>query len=209
MARTVKKADERREEIVSAARELFQTKDYDKTTMQELMEKLNIAKGTIYHYFSSKQELLEAVVEEVVDEELCRKEELLNSREALNLNALDKIRLLASQESSAQGTDKILETLHHPENLEMHTKQLGRYIVKLAPLWASVFAEGCAEGVFKTDHPLECAEFILSGFQFLTDLGFYSWTDAQIARRMKAMPSLIENQLGAPAGSFAFLNELR
>ena len=83
MKRTVKKASERRGEIINAARELFQTKEYEKVTMQELMDKLNIAKGTIYHYFSSKEELLEAVVEDLVDEELKKKKgQSLNSSKA-------------------------------------------------------------------------------------------------------------------------------
>ena len=77
MKRTIKKPDERRKEIIQAARELFQAKEYEKTTMKEIMVKLNIAKGTIYHYFSSKEELLEAVVEDLVDEELKRKKKLM------------------------------------------------------------------------------------------------------------------------------------
>ena len=59
MARIVKKPEERRQEIIEAARELFQAKDYEKTTMRDVMDKLGIAKGTIYHYFRSKEDLLE------------------------------------------------------------------------------------------------------------------------------------------------------
>ena len=62
MTRTVKKPEERRADIVKAARYLFQTKEYSKTTMNDVIERLGIAKGTIYHYFSSKESLLEAVV---------------------------------------------------------------------------------------------------------------------------------------------------
>jgi len=207
MARIVKKADERKEEIIKAARALFQSKDYDKTTMQELIERLNIAKGTLYHYFSSKQELLEAVVVNIVDEELKRKEELLNSSDVKNLKAMEKLTILITSDDIADENDQILENLHHAENAEMHSKQLGQYINKLAPMYASVFAQGCEEGVFNIVNPLECAEFLLAGLQFLTDLGFYPWNEAQLDRRMKAFPSIIEAQLGAPAGSFDFLNQ--
>lgn len=207
MARIVKNPDDRRLEIIRAARELFQTKEYSKTTMQDIMVKLNIAKGTIYHYFSSKEELLEAVVEDLVDQELKRKEELLNSERVINLTALEKLKVIISDDSLADENDGILETLHHQENTEMHTKQLGRYIVKLAPLWASVFRQGCEEGVFKTEHPLECAEFILAGVQFLTDKGFYPWTDSQLGRRISAFTSLLEAQLGASPGSLSFIYE--
>lgn len=209
MARVVKNAEDRREEIIKAARELFETKDYDKSTMQDIMEKLNIAKGTIYHYFTSKQALLEAVVENIVDEELEEKRKLLNSSRVKDLGAIEKIKILVTENKTDEENEQILKNLHHPENAEMHTKQLGRYIAKLAPLWASVFTQGCDEGVFKTDYPLEAAEFILAGVQFLTDTGFYPWSESQIARRMNAFTVLIETQLGAPAGSFAFLNELK
>lgn len=207
MARVVKKAEDRREEIIKAARELFETKDYDKSTMQDIMEKLNIAKGTIYHYFQSKQALLEAVVENIVDEELEKKRELLNSSRVKDLNAIEKIKIIVTENNTDSENEQILKNLHHPENAEMHTKQLGRYIAKLAPLWADLFSQGCREGIFKTEHPLEAAEFILAGVQFLTDKGFYPWSELQIARRMKAFTYLIETQLGAPEGSFAFLNE--
>lgn len=207
MARVVKNAEDRREEIIKAARELFETKDYDKSTMQDIMEKLNIAKGTIYHYFQSKQALLEAVVEHIVDEELEEKRKLLNSSRVKDLSAIEKIKILVTENKTDEENEQILKNLHHPENAEMHTKQLGRYIAKLAPLWASIFTQGCSEGVFKTDYPLETAEFILAGVQFLTDTGFYPWSESQIARRMNAFTVLIETQLGAPAGSFAFLNE--
>jgi hypothetical protein len=48
---------------------------------------------------------------------------------------------------------------------------------------------------------------MLAGVQFITDLGFYPWTDAQLNRRMKAFPVLLESLLNAPAGSFSFLYE--
>lgn len=65
MKRIIIKPAERRKEIVQAVRELFQEKDYDSVTMPGVMEKLNIAKGTIYHYFSSNEDLLESVVEDL------------------------------------------------------------------------------------------------------------------------------------------------
>ena len=89
MTRTVKKPDERRREIIAASRELFLEKDYEKATMQDVMDKLKIAKGTTYHYFKSKAELLEAVVQNMVDEYL-----------AMVKKALDKSHGNASRKNS-------------------------------------------------------------------------------------------------------------
>ncbi len=58
MVRTVKDPEVRKTEIIKSARRFFQTRDYDKTTMQDVMVELGIAKGTIYYYFKSKEELL-------------------------------------------------------------------------------------------------------------------------------------------------------
>ncbi len=205
MARVVKKAAERRNEIIQAAKEQFQTQEYKKITMQGLTEKLNIAKGTLYHHFASKGEILEAVVEDIVDEELVRKQNLMSDHDTLP--PLPKLIRLITDNSMPQEHEILLENLHHPENSDIHTRQLARFILKLAPLYASVISQGCQTGVFTTKAPLECAEFIISGVQFLTDIGFYPWSEEQLRRRSEAFPMLIETLLGAPAGAFDFLNK--
>jgi AcrR family transcriptional regulator len=205
MTRTVKKATERRKEIIRAARKHFQTKDYRKLTMQELMDKLGIAKGTLYHHFSSKGEILEAVVEDMVDDELTKKTELLKANK--ELSALEKLKLLVTEDSMARDNEQLLENLHHPDNALIHARHIARFLIRLAPLYAEVISEGCKEGVFKTEYPLECAEFLLAGVQFLTDVGFYPWDMKHLERRMNAFPVLIEAQLSAPKGSFGFLNK--
>jgi len=204
MVRTVKKPEERRQDIVDAARELFETQRYEKTTMQGVMDKLGIAKGTIYHYFKSKEELLEAVVEQTVDEYVAAIQGIPNETEG---NALDRMRVLITAGNLANQHDEILEHLHRPGNIGMHTRQLAVTLTKLAPLYASVIQQGCEEGTFQTEHPLECAEFLLAGTQFLTDTGFYPWSQEDLVRRAMALPALIEAQLQAPKGAFDFLLE--
>ena len=73
MTRIVKKPEVRKQEVLKAARHLFLARGYDKTTMQSVVDYLGIAKGTIYHYFKFKEELLEAVVEDIVTEDNARK----------------------------------------------------------------------------------------------------------------------------------------
>ena len=87
----------------------------------------------------------------------------------------------------------------------MHTRLLVATLMKQAPLYAKLIQQGCEEGIFKTSTPLECAEFILSGLQFLTDLGIYPWAKEDLMRRFKAFPKLIEQLLQAPQDSFHFI----
>ena len=87
----------------------------------------------------------------------------------------------------------------------MHSRLFAATLMKQAPLYAEIIQQGCDEGVFKTGAPLECAEFILSAIQFLTDMGIYPWTEEDLRRRTQAFPTLIEQMLQAPPGSFQFL----
>ena len=202
MVRTVKKPEERRQEIIVIARELFQRKNYESTTMQDIMNALGIAKGTIYHYFKSKEELLEAVIEDSVHEYIAGMEKVLNETEG---TGLDKMRTLIISGNVEKQYEDILEHLHRPGNVSMHTRQLAVTVSKLAPLYEISIQQGCEEGIFQTKHPLECAEFLLAGIQFLTVIGFHSWSGEELTRRAMAIPALIEAQLHAPKGSFDFL----
>jgi AcrR family transcriptional regulator len=201
MVRTVKNPEVRRQEIIAAARQLFQAKTYEATSMNDVMDALGIAKGTIYHYFKSKDELLAAVVETIVSDGLPAQHIAAETPG----NALDKLRVLIAATNLAAEHDVILEHLHQPANLGMHTRLLAAAFAEQAPLYAELIRQGCEEGIFHTEHPLECAEFILAAVQFLTDVGIYPWTQEDLHRRVLAFPALIETQLKAPAGSFEFL----
>ncbi len=201
MVRIVKKPFERRSEIVEAARVLFQKKGGERITLQGVMDCLGIAKGTIYHYFKSKEELLEAVAEEIVNRHL---EKMVAFLEKMEGNALEKMRVLI-ESGRKLASPQILEELHKRGNEAMHTRLLAVTLMKQAPLYAKLIEKGCEEGIFQTSAPLECAEFVLSAVQFLTDLGIYPWSQEDLERRRKAIPGLIEKQLQAPAGAFHFM----
>jgi AcrR family transcriptional regulator len=160
---------------------------------------------TIYHYFKSKEELLAAVVEAIVTESLPALQRIAAETPG---SALDKLRALIAATNLAAEHGVILEHLHQPANLGMHTRLLAAAFSQQAPLYADVIRQGCAEGIFHTEHPLECAEFILAAVQFLTDVGIYPWTQADLLRRVQAFPALIEAQLQAAPGSFTFLTEV-
>lgn len=53
-----KSTEERRSEIVEAARKLFLAKGYEATSTVDIMNAVGIAKETLYYHFSSKEEIL-------------------------------------------------------------------------------------------------------------------------------------------------------
>ena len=56
------RTEEKRREIVAVAAELFEELGYDRTSMSLISERVGGSKATLYGYFRSKEELLEAVL---------------------------------------------------------------------------------------------------------------------------------------------------
>lgn len=58
---------QRREEILRIARDLFYTGGYEKTRMSDIADHLELSKGTVYLYFRSKEDLAYAVLLQCLD----------------------------------------------------------------------------------------------------------------------------------------------
>ncbi|MET9317747.1 helix-turn-helix domain-containing protein [Kribbella sp. NPDC003505] len=54
--------------IHRAAVDLFSTQGYDKTSLREIAEQVGITKASLYYHYSSKQELLRAIVGTFLDD---------------------------------------------------------------------------------------------------------------------------------------------
>jgi AcrR family transcriptional regulator len=200
--RIVKKPEVRKMEIVKAARNLFLTKGYDQTTIDDVSKHLSVAKGTVYHYFDSKEQLLEAVVADMVDESTEAARDRLDRSSG---NALARMRVLISAQRLPEDTATFLEQLDRPGNLGMYTRLAVASLERRGFLFAQLIEQGCREGLFQTDSPREAAEFILTAIGFLTDRRLYPWTQDELNRRARAIPTLVETLLKAPPGSFQFL----
>jgi AcrR family transcriptional regulator len=70
MARTVgSAAEETRQRILDVARQLFVERGYAGTSIRDIAEELRMTKGSLYYHFSSKEELLHALMTPLVTEQ--------------------------------------------------------------------------------------------------------------------------------------------
>ncbi|GAA3560219.1 TetR/AcrR family transcriptional regulator [Amycolatopsis ultiminotia] len=76
-ARVQRKRGKRIQEILNAAAELFGERGYDAVSLEHVAERLDVTKGSLYYYFSSKDELGTAAIETLGDEWTARLERLL------------------------------------------------------------------------------------------------------------------------------------
>jgi AcrR family transcriptional regulator len=77
-------------QILDAAVRLFAEKGFDGTSVQEIVERAEVTKGAMYHYFSSKDDLLHEIYQELIGRQLADQERIL----AAGLSPPDTVRAL-------------------------------------------------------------------------------------------------------------------
>jgi AcrR family transcriptional regulator len=79
-----------KQRIVAAAVELFAEQGFDATSVNQVVQRADVAKGALYHHFASKDDLLYEVYRELVDRQLSGMQEIL----AAGLAAAETLRAI-------------------------------------------------------------------------------------------------------------------
>lgn len=198
--RETKEYDERRKEIIENAMKLFVRQGYGKTTINDILREVKIAKGTFYYYFSSKEEVLDAIIEDVTNIAVKRVEAIIERTDLMSSEKLvEGILALNVQESDNEG---ILEELHDSENSLMHQKSLNQLVTHIAPLIAKIVEEGYKNGEFGKGLSEEIVEFILASAVMITDQGIFNYTPEKQLKMKKCIIDLVEVLLDVKQGTF-------
>ncbi|SOC24380.1 TetR family transcriptional regulator [Ureibacillus xyleni] len=114
----------KKEKIIEVAKQLFRSKGYHDTSIQDILEHSKVSKGTFYNYFSTKSQLILHIIQKV-DEKV---------EEQQNMLLLDGLpndkQIFYSQlrvKHSIYGTEKIAELYNI--SLGENDEQLQKYIV--------------------------------------------------------------------------------
>ena len=209
MARIVKEYDVRRTEILDVAQQLFYTKGYEQTAIQDLLTAVGIAKGTFYHYFDSKQALLAGLTERMVEQVITLIEPIVSDP---HLNASQKLEQLFAQAGHWKFEHKavllqVLGVYYQEENLRLRHSMLQLGAAQIVPIWAQIIEQGITEGVFAQVIALETAEIIFKVMQSLSEsvalliLHPPENAGAIIEQKVLTYQGAIERILGAAPGS--------
>ncbi|HDR4440409.1 TetR family transcriptional regulator [Bacillus thuringiensis serovar brasilensis] len=205
--RIIKEYEERRKEILETAERLFLTKGYTKTTVNDILKEVGIAKGTFYHYFKSKEEVMDEIIMRIIKEDVAKAKVIVSNP---NIPVLEKLFRVLMEQSPKSGDikDKMIEQFHQPNNAEMHQKSLVQSIIYLSPVLTEILEQGIEEGIFSTSYPQETIELLLSSAQVIFDEGLFQWKPEEMMRRVKAYIKMMEVSVGAKEGSFNYMLEV-
>jgi len=159
----MKKGELRKDAIMKTAEKLFFEKGYAETSIQDILDELSISKGGFYHYFDSKNALLEEICRQRSARDIERiRAELFSGKfspvqklnmllSALNIFSREEPRFAALmlRVSYVEGD------VHFRDQMRMYMQD------SLRPMVDEVLREGMEDGSFFTRNPGQLGRILL------------------------------------------------
>jgi AcrR family transcriptional regulator len=207
----------RRDAFLDAAQRLVETKGYEAMSVQDVLDALEVSKGAFYHYFDSKQALLEAVVDRFADGAMASIAPILNDPK---LPAITKLERVFSGIAGWKAQRKelvlgIIEVWNSDSNAIVREKVRRMTARLMVPLLSAVVEQGIAEGVFKVASADETASVLVSlllGFQEQATHLFIARQAGTVPfevveRTIAGFTEAFERILGIPKGSLTLTDQ--
>ncbi|MFJ6208490.1 TetR/AcrR family transcriptional regulator [Lysinibacillus sp. NPDC092081] len=201
-----KEAIERRNEILDAADELFGQKGFDGTSTNEILEKVGIARGTLYYHFKSKEDIMDALIERYNAQILGAAKEIASNKSIPVHERI--IRVVMAINISGGNGKEIIDHIHKPQNALMHQKIQKVIMNGLPPILTEIIREGIEQGLFNTPFPYECMEMIVAYTNTVFDDDMVNMTDEERAARIPAFVFNVERLLGVESGSLMYMMKM-
>jgi len=166
-----KDPEARRSELVSAARKVFVTKGVADSTVSDIVKAAGVAQGTFYLYFDTKNDIVNALAEQMADGMVDAVERSVTSSGAGAVAKLLALRDAILDLADDAAGRELAGIYHRPENRAVHDRMAERMTPRLAPLLERIVRQGIAEGVFTAEDPRVAAWFVLGGLHAL-EVGF-------------------------------------
>lgn len=216
MTREVKKPEIRKNEILDTAQKFFFQKGYKQTSVQDIIDDLRIAKGTFYHYFQSKKDLLDELTERMTSEMAAELRTIIDT----DKTAIEKFNEFFLKGTSFKAANielfvVLIKTLYTDENTIMREKMFRWATQKYRSIFSAIANQGIQEGVFNTPYPEELSEMILqlgkTYNEYICRLFIEHSVPADelidiIRNKMNTWQDTIERILGAPKGTIRVYN---
>lgn len=147
--------------ILDSMQKLMLKKDTRSISVSEIAKEAGIGKGSIYYYFKSKEEIVDAVIERSYSDAIQKAKELV---QAPGLDALTKMEIIfrtcrdSSMELSRQEAGSYME---RQQSALLHQQYIYIMIRNLRPILADIIRQGNQEKTITCNSPEETAEIVL------------------------------------------------
>lgn len=197
----------KKEQILNVSLSLFLEKGYDNTSISDILSNLDIARGTLYYHFESKEAIMDEIIERSIKSVI---EEAKGIVFRKGMTVQEKMFTLFSSTSMKRlsGRELMIDYLNQPQNALFHEKINRSFIQKIVPLLGDIIKEGVEEGIFINAYPYESAEMILVMIVGFMDVYYDNVDENDIKRRTESLLYNMERILGVKEGSFDMFKSL-
>ena len=192
----------KKEQILDVSLSLFLEKGYDNTSISDILSKLDIARGTLYYHFESKEAIMDTIIERSAKQMVEDAQKVILQKE---LTVYEKMFSLFASVSMKRisGGELMIDYLNQPQNALFHEKSNRAFIQKITPLLGDIIKDGIDEGLYDNIFPYESAETILIMIMGFIDGHYEDGAKNDLERRVESLLYNMERVLGAKEGSFA------
>lgn len=166
MARTRNPATHavRRDAFLDVAQRLIQAKGYEAFSIQEVIDDVGASKGAFYHYFGSKGDLLEAIVERMADAIQERWDEVMARPGASAIERFEAILATTAQYKNARRdlSLALLEAWLSDRNTILREKLRRLVTRRLTPVLERIVKQGIDDGEFSASNAAGTADVIVA-----------------------------------------------
>lgn len=217
--RIVRPTRQRRDEVLDAAQRLFATIGYEATSVNQIIIEVGISKGAFYHYFQSKEDLIEALACRFASVSAAQVAEVMEDPTLDSFARLSTVlmRFRRHKLETASEMRAAFAPLLKPENLLLFERTNRSITQVIRPLLTRIIAEGVAERTFDTPDPELAAETImhlLTSTRNLVAQLFAARGPAEFAaisdsliKRYTYLGTVVDRILGLPEGSIELTDE--
>lgn len=150
-ARVSRKRQAKTREIYDTAARLFAERGYHATRIQDIADALDMNKGSLYYYFSSKEELLIQIVEGRVGDALASVQTIMKR----NAPVQERLKAAVQEHLRLFHTDADIFSIFQFEKLNAINQQAAETVDQLGReyehLWLTLLQEGIDTGSFRHD----------------------------------------------------------
>jgi AcrR family transcriptional regulator len=206
----------KRDAFLDVAERLMRTEGWDRVSIQDILRETEASKGAFYHYFDSKEALLEAVVERMADGALALVEPIAADPDLTAPAKLQAVFSLAGQWKSER-SDLLLGMLrswYDGRNDIVRQRVARAGATRITPILERIIAQGTVEGTLTPTWPAHTATILMGLFTGSGDVigrlvldrrdGLVPFEEAE--RFIAAYEEAIERILGLPDGAFTLID---
>ena len=198
----------KRERILDALQLLLEEKSIQNVSVSDIASKAGIGKGSIYYYFSSKDAIVDALIERNYEKPLQTAKNLVTQT---NIPPFTRMAMLfqACISSSAAFLHKnntSISSASAQEQAFLHQKYLNHLITELKPDLTEIIKQGIECGDIRFDHPEALSEIVLIVIAVKLDNSLIPSSAEDIRNTLKGLISLLETGTCVTPGTLEYLS---